>query len=109
MTTYAVTMLVHATPEWLRLTPKERFAFVDETIRPLLARHPAVSMRFFDAEAFAARYSDMLLWETADLLAYAAVVEDLRETLFWDTYFEVVEIIPAIENAYARHYGVEPV
>ncbi len=102
-------MLVHTTPEWLRLAPAERFAFVDDTIRPLLARHPAVSMRFFDAEAFSARYTDMLLWETDDLLAYGAVVEELRETPFWDTYFEVVDIVPAVENGYARHYGVEAV
>ena len=105
---HAFTMLVHTTPTWLRMPPPERFAFVDETIRPLLARHPAVALRFFDAEAFSARYTDMLLWETADVLAYQALVEELRETPFWGTYFEVVEIIPMIENGFAHQYGVEP-
>ncbi|MGL5928858.1 MAG: darcynin family protein [Dermatophilaceae bacterium] len=27
---------------------------------------------------------------------------------FWSTYFEVVEILPAIENAYATHYEEAP-
>ena len=48
------------------------------------------------------------MWETHHVLAYQAVVEELRETAFWGTYFDVVEIIPAIENAYAAHYGVQP-
>lgn len=107
-TEFAYLMLVRTTTEWLRLAPPERFAFLDGTIRPLLARNPGVHLRFFDAEAFSARCSDVLLWETADVLAYQAVVDELRETLFWDTYFEVAEIVPMIENAFARHYGVAP-
>ena len=26
--------------------------------------------------------------------------EDLRDTPFWHVYFEIVEIVPAVENAY---------
>lgn len=105
---HAFAMLVHTTPTWLRMPPSQRFAFVDETIRPLLARHPSVRLRYFDAEAFNARYTDMLLWETADVLGYQQVVEELRETPFWDTYFEVLEILPMIENGFAHHYGAQP-
>ena len=108
MTNHAFVMLVRTTPTWLRMPPPERFAYVDETLRPLVARHPDVHLRYFDAEAFSSRYTDMLFWETADVLAYHAVVEALRETLFWDTYFEIVEIVPMIEDAYATHYGVDP-
>ena len=106
---HAFFMLVRATNHWLALRPPQRFAFVTDVIGPILERHPDVSMRFFDSEAFSARVSDVVLWETADLLAYQAVVEDLRETDFWGHYFEVVEILASIENGYARHYGVVPV
>jgi Darcynin, domain of unknown function len=106
---HAVFMHVRTTTAWLQLTPKERFAFVDDVIRPLLAKHANVSMRFFDAEAFSAEVTDVILWETEDLMAYQAVVEGLRETLFWGTYFEVVAIVASIENGFAIHYGVDPV
>jgi hypothetical protein len=29
----------------------------------------------------------------------------LRETPFWDRYFSIVEILPAVENAYAANYN----
>ena len=105
---YAFFMLVRTTPAWLGLVPKERFAFVDDTIKPILGRNPDVTMRFFDSEAFNSRFTDVVMWETKSVLAYQAVVEELRETPFWDTYFEVVEIVASIENAYAAHYDVTP-
>lgn len=101
-------MLVRTTTTWLALSPTERFGFLGEVIAPLLGRHRAVSMRFFDSEAFHAGCTDVVMWETADVLAYQAVVEELRETPFWGTYFEVVDIIASIENAYALHYDVTP-
>jgi hypothetical protein len=100
-------MLIKTTPTWLAFSPEQRFGFLGDTIAPILGKHAEVTMRFFDSEAFHGRYSDVVLWETADPLAYQALVEDLRETPFWDTYFEVVDIVPAIENAYARHYDVD--
>jgi hypothetical protein len=100
-------MLVKTTGSWLLLSPGERFAFLDRVIAPLLKRHPTVSMRFFDSEAFSAAYSDVIMWETAGVLAYQALVESLRETEFWGAYFEVVDIVASIENAYAAHYDVQ--
>ncbi len=32
------------------------------------------------------------------------LVEDLRETAFWDRYFDIVEILTGVENAYAKNY-----
>ncbi len=100
-------MLVRTTPTWLALAPTERFAFLGDTIAPILGRHSDVSMRFFDSEAFHADYSDVIMWETAEILSYQAIVEELRETSFWGHYFDVVDIVASIENAYALHYGVD--
>ena len=108
MVNHTIFMLVRTTTAWLALTPPRRFAFVNDTIGPILARNPRVSMRFFDSEAFSADFTDVIMWETADVLAYQAVVEELRETLFWDAYFAIVKIIASIENAYAIHYDVTP-
>lgn len=105
---WSIFMLVRATPHWLALPPKQRFAFVDEQIRHRLEAHPEVRIRFFDVEHMSARTSDVILFETGDLDRYRSLVEGLRETPFWGHYFEVLEILPGIENGYARHYEVEP-
>jgi hypothetical protein len=106
---HTIFMLVRATETWLALAPKDRFAFLGATVAPILKRHPDTRLRFFDAEAYSARVSDVAMWQTSDLADYRALIDDLRETPFWGTYFEVVEIVPAVENDYARHYGVAPV
>ena len=102
-------MMTKTTNAWLALAPKERLAYVGTRLEPLLKKHPTVKLRYFESEAFSSRYTDILMWEAADVSEYQALVEELRETEFWGTYFEIVEIVPAIENAYARHYGVTPI
>jgi hypothetical protein len=37
------------------------------------------------------------------------LVEDLRDTPFWDRYFKIVEILPGVENAYAKNYNREAI
>jgi chlorite dismutase len=106
---YVYFMLVKTTNTWLQLSTKERFQFLETTISPILKKYPAVNMRFFDSEAFSGNYTDVLMWEASDVKDYQFIVEELRETLFWGAYFEIVEIVPAIENAYALYYEVDPI
>ncbi|WP_259782263.1 darcynin family protein [Aestuariispira ectoiniformans] len=108
MTTYTIFMHLRATTNWLALTPQQRFEFGEENLRPILEQHADVRMRFMEAEAFHAGCSDIAVWETENLDRYQSVVENLRETKFWDHYFQVIDIIPTVENAYANHYGFAP-
>ena len=105
---YSIFILVKTTPAWLALSPPERFAFLGEEVQPILAAHPDVTMRFWDTEHFNARVTDVVLFETQNLRSYSMVIEKLRETRFWGPYFDVVEVLPGIENAYADAYDVEP-
>lgn len=105
---FTVFMMVKTTNTWLKLEPKDRFGFLDKTIQPILKKHPTVKMRFFDSEAFSGTASDIVVWETDDLRSYQHLVEELRESDFWGTYFDVLDIIPSIENAYAEMYDVKP-
>jgi hypothetical protein len=93
-------MLVKSTRRWLDLPTVERMRFLKEQMGPILAARPEVTLRYFDAEAFTARASDVLLWETADLSAWQWVCDHLRESLFWDHYFEVIDILPSLEANY---------
>lgn len=106
---YTVFMLVKTNDPWLKLTPEQRFAFLGSDIEPILKGHPGVRLRFFDTEFFNSDVTDVLVWETSDLKAYQMVIEALRESRFWDHYFQVVSILPGIENAYASNYNVKPV
>ena len=107
--THTIFMLVKTTKAWLAMNPPARFAFLGDVVVPILKAHPAVKLRFFDAEGFNARVTDVAVWETTDLSAYQKLVDRLRETPFWDGYFEIVEIVPAVENGYAATYGVAPI
>lgn len=101
---YSVFLLLKANRSWLDLAVPERFNFLGQEIQPILDAHPTVTMKFWDTEHFNARVSDVLLLETQRLAQYQSVVEKLRETRFWDDYFQVLEILPGIENAYADYY-----
>lgn len=107
--TLTIFMMLQTTPEWLALEPESRFQFLEETVQPILVKHPEVSLRFYDSEFYNSRITDVAIWETKELKTYNALVEDLRETPFWDKYFTIVEIIPSVENAYAEHYDQDPV
>jgi hypothetical protein len=98
--TLHIFMLVKSTRHWLDLPTTQRLEFLQQHVRPLLEQHPEVKMRYFDAEAFTARATDILLWETKDLSAWAWICDHLRETLFWDHYFQVLDILPSLEGNY---------
>jgi Darcynin, domain of unknown function len=102
---WAFFMLVRATRAWLDLTFPQRTAFVEEKMKPLLI-HAEVRLRYFDAEYFHAKVSDVLLWETTDPVAYQAVIQGLRDTVYWNGYFDIVDIIPAVEDDYAAQHGI---
>ena len=99
--------LIKTTPEWLQLPPHGdggRFAFGKGVLNPILAKYPGARMAFFDCEAFTADCTDVMIWTVTDLEHYNGVVNDLRETKFWSSFFTIEKIIPAIENEYAKHY-----
>ncbi|TXN58851.1 darcynin family protein [Methylobacterium sp. WL6] len=105
-----VFMLVRTTTEWLGFPVEKRFELFRETFTPILKAHAAdVTLRFFDIEFYSARVTDLWMWDARDHQSYQLLVEAIRETPFWDRYFEIVDILPGIENAYATHYGREPI
>ena len=101
---HTVFMLLQSQPDWLRLSRAERRRFVADEIAPLLARHPEVGLRFYDAEAFCGRCTDVAVFETADLRAYRFLVDGLRDTPFFSQpYFTVVDIVPAVEDGHVEY------
>jgi hypothetical protein len=90
-------------PAWLRLERDER-ARVWDAVKDLAARAEGVGLRWFDAEAFCADYSDILFVETEDLSAYYMFWEAVRDTeLFSVPYVEVKQVAMGIEDGFAAY------
>ncbi|WP_410579631.1 darcynin family protein [Amycolatopsis sp. lyj-108] len=101
-------MLVKTTPEWLGLTVEQRVeAFKTEVLPAIESKVKGVRSRFFDTEFYSARVTDVWVWEADDHHSYQLLIEALRETPFWDRYFEVVDLLVGVENAYATNYGLD--
>jgi hypothetical protein len=58
-------------------------------------------MRYFDAEAFSAHCSDVMMITASDLQQYYDFIETLRDSpMFAVPYFRLVQIVPAIEEGF---------
>jgi len=95
-----VFLLLMAAPDWLRLDRAERNRISGEALAKAFP-DGSVSLRFYDAEAFNARASDVAVIESSSMDDYYFAIERLRDTpLIAEGYFRVVEIIPAIEDGF---------
>lgn len=102
---FTVFMLVKTTPEWLGYSVDRRHELGREHLTPVLKKHSAgVRMRFFDIEFYSARVTDLWMWDCRDHHAYQLLIEELREGPFWDRFFEIVEILPGVEDGYVKNY-----
>ena len=62
---------------------------------------------FYDAEFYSACVTDIWVWDATSHHACELVIEALREMPFRDRYFDIVESLPGVENAYAKNYNQE--
>jgi len=100
---FTIFVFLRALPAWLSLARDERRIIGDAAMDSAI-RDSGVTVRYFDAEAFAGFCSDISMFEAKDLRAFYAVMERLRDSpLFATPLFELVQIIPTVENGY-RHF-----
>ncbi|MFD9026927.1 darcynin family protein [Streptomyces parvulus] len=98
-------ILLKTNRAWLELSVPERVTAFQESVLPAVKdKADGVRWRYFDTEFYTARVTDVWVWEARDHRSFQLVVEALRETPFWDHYFEVVEILVGVENGYAKNY-----
>ena len=95
-------VMLRALPSWLALEREARDRIAGEALGAGLA-DSAVSMRFFDAEAFNGTCSDIAVFEAEEPAQWYFAFERLRDSaLFATPYFEVRDIIPAYEDGYRQ-------
>ncbi|MCM3265880.1 hypothetical protein M3765_18040 [Streptomyces thermoviolaceus] len=80
---YGIVIRYEFDPSWLRLSREQRNekeeVFQKEIVGPFADK---MSVRHFDAEAFATDYSDFLFVETDDIKTYYYFIEKLRDSEF---------------------------
>lgn len=98
-------ILLNALPAWLSLSREARAtAWQTPEVAAALADPEKLKLRFFDAEAFSAMCSDMLMVETCGIDAHNDLMEALRDSpVFAHPYFDLVAIIPALEEGFKRY------
>jgi hypothetical protein len=101
---YAFFVMVTATSKWLQLARPERARLAEAHLIAPVRDRPGLSLRYFDAEAFSARCSDVMMLETDDPASYYYFIEALRDSpLISESYFELVEILPTIEEGFKAY------
>ena len=102
---YAFFVMLRANTAWLALPRARRRALADQHLGPILqAQQGRLRMRYFDAEAFTAQCSDVMMTETEDPKQHYFFMEQLRDSaLITHPYFEVLQIVPTIEEGYQAY------
>lgn len=97
-------LLVNALPAWLRLPRAERARIFETEVLGLLPRHPGLTLRHFDCEAYSAYCSDVLMLGVEDARQLHHFIEGLRDSrIHTHPYFEVVQVLPAWEEGYRAY------
>ena len=101
---YVVIVSLIALPSWLSLSRAERADVISNEVQPAAAAHPECHIRWIDAESMTALCSDVMIIDTTDLRSWNHLWERLRDSsLFAVPYFELVSIVPGIEDGYADY------
>lgn len=97
---FTIFVLLKTTTAWLRLERSERNKIADEVFSQLF-QDENITLRMFDAEAFTTKCTDVAMFQTEDMKQYYFLIERLRDSiLITHPYFEIVEIIPTIEDGF---------
>ncbi len=97
-----VFVLLKTTTAWLRLSREDRNKIADQVLANVLAGDET-TLRMFDAEAFTARCTDVAMFQSRDMQSFYYAIERLRDSVLITTpYFEIVEIIPTIEDGFKQ-------
>ena len=99
MATYCYIVSIKATPDWLRIARKERiqhWAGVRSIVQEFEER---VSFEYYDADAFHATHSDMIICETGDIADYHHMWDRIKDTaIFAYGYYSISDVRMGIKG-----------
>jgi len=99
MPTYCYVLSIRATPTWLTLTRKERERHWDK-VRSIVSEYQGkVTFKYYDADAFHATHSDMVMCESQDIASYHHMWDQIKDTaIFAAGYYEISDVRMGLEG-----------
>ena len=90
-------------PTYLQLSREERAAHW-RALQDIIARHPGVEVVWHDADALNGECSDFVICRFANLFAYHAMWEEIKDgPLFATPYFHITRVLIGMENAFVAY------
>lgn len=105
---YTVFVLLRALPAWLGLSREQRNDIAETSLSDALEGN-SVTLQHYDAEAFSSFCSDVSVFTAHNLLDFYCVMERLRDSpMFSVPYFELVQILPALQDGFRYYEQLNP-
>ncbi len=90
---------IKAKPEWLKVGRDDRKKYwkkVSDIVQEFAGK---VSFEYFDADAFHAAHSDIVICETTDLIAYHHMWDRIKDTsIFTQEFYEITDVRMGIKG-----------
>jgi len=88
-----------ATPGWLKLSRESRDGHWSK-VRDILSEFSGrVSFQYYDADAFHAAHSDLVICETQDITDYHHMWDRIKDTdIFAEGYYEITDVRMGIKG-----------
>jgi hypothetical protein len=101
---YTIVLFARFTRDWHTRPRAERKRLEELHLQPLVARYSdELAVRFFNSIGFDARFSHLVLVETADLKPYYFFIEELRDSyLLAQGCLELTRIVLGYEDGYPQ-------
>ncbi len=94
---------IKAKPAWLKLSREQRHEHWGKVGQIVHEYADRVQFRYFDADAFHADHSDMIICESDTLLDYHHLWDRIKDTaVFADGYYDITDVRIAIKGV---HHG----
>ena len=101
---YQILLLLKATSKWLGLSKAYRDKIFTDVVYPLFLQFTnELKIQLFNAEAFHATVSDVIIIETESAESYYSFLQQLKSSrIFSEEYFELQDIIAGVENGFRK-------
>lgn len=94
---------IKAKPEWLKIKRDDRVQHWEKVRTIVREFEGKVSFQYYDADAFHADHSDLVICETTDLVSYHHMWDLIKDTeIFTENFYEITDVRMGIKGVSHR-------